>query len=89
MPFPILHYIINYGIIFLIISMFIRAIASWFNVDERNGFIRFFVKLTDPFINPIRRVVKPIGVFDIAYILAWFMLSTLNILLTQALPAGW
>lgn len=89
MPFPILHIIVLYGIDFLIISMLIRMIASWFNIDERNGFIRFFIKVTDPFIKPIRRFVKPIGMFDIAFILAWFMLAALNILLSQALPANW
>ncbi|GHO44695.1 YggT family protein [Ktedonospora formicarum] len=89
MPFPILHIIVLYGIDFLIISMIIRMIASWFNIDERNGFIRFFTKVTDPFIKPIRRFVKPIGMFDIAFILAWFMLAALNILLSQALPANW
>lgn len=89
LPFPILSIIVQYGIGFLLLSMLIRAVASWFGLDERNAFIRFFVKVTDPFIVPIRRYVKPIGMFDISFILAWFLLYILQILLLQALPPNW
>lgn len=81
--------IILYGIGILLLALLIRAIASWVRIDERYGFIRFLAKLTDPFILPIRRIVPPIGMFDVAFILAFFLLFTLQILLVQALPTGW
>lgn len=85
----LIYGIILYGIGILLLALLIRAIASWVRIDERYAFIRFLAKLTDPFILPIRRIVPPIGIFDVAFILAFFLLFTLQILLVQALPTGW
>lgn len=78
-----------YGIGILLLAMIIRMIASWVRVDESYAFIRFLAKVTDPFITPIRRFVPPIGFIDVSFILAFFLLITLQILLAQALPLGW
>jgi YggT family protein len=85
----LIYGIIVYGIGLLLIAMIIRMIASWVRIDERYAFIRFLAKITDPFITPIRRFVPPIGVLDISFILAFFLLITLQVLLAQALPFGW
>ncbi len=89
LPVPIVSWIIFYGIGFLILAMIVRAFASWFNFDERFALIRFLARLTDPFIVPVRRIVRPVGVFDFAFLITWFLLITLQILLLQALPRGW
>lgn len=81
--------IVLYGIGVLLLALFIRAIASWVRIDERYAFIRFLAYITDPFITPIRRVVPPMGFLDVAFILAFFLLITLQTLLLQALPLGW
>ena len=80
--------IINYGIGFLILALIVRMIASWFRIDERFAFIRFLARITDPFITPIRRFVRPVWIIDASWLVAWFMLITLQILLLQALPPG-
>lgn len=85
----IIHAIIKYGIGILIIAMIIRVFASWFGADERFAFIRFLARLTDPFITPIRRIVRPAGVMDMSFLIAFFFLITIEILLLQALPDGW
>lgn len=85
----IIHTIVSLGIDIIIFAMLIRAIASWFGMNERFAFIRFLARVTDPFILPFRRIIKPIGMLDLSYFVAWFMLLTLQILITQALPAGW
>ena len=89
LPIPIVSWIIYYGIGFLILAMIVRAFASWFRLDERYAIIRFLARITDPFIEPIRRIIPPIGMFDMAFIIAFFMLRTLQILLLQGLPRGW
>lgn len=89
MDHGIIYTVVQYGIGILLLALIIRAVASWFRIDERYAFIRFLAKLTDPFITPIRRVVPPVGMFDIAFILSFFLLYTLQILLLQALPPGW
>jgi YggT family protein len=85
----ILHYLVYYGIGAIVLAMLIRAIASLFRADERFAIIRFLARITDPFIDPVRRVVRPVGVFDLSFFITWFMLITIQTLLLQALPAGW
>ena len=85
----IVYGIILYGTGAIIIAMFVRAIASWFRIDERYAFIRFLARLTDPFIVPIRRIIRPVGMIDIALFIGWFMVITMQHLLLQALPRGW
>jgi uncharacterized protein YggT (Ycf19 family) len=76
-----------FGIDALIVAMLIRVIASWFQFDERFAFIRFLAKLTDPFIVPIRSIVRPAaGMFDFSFLITWFLLLTIQTLLLQALP---
>ncbi|HVB72332.1 MAG TPA: YggT family protein [Ktedonobacteraceae bacterium] len=85
----IIYGIIKYGIGILIIAMIIRVFATWFGADERFAFIRFLARMTDPFIKPIRRIVRPVGVLDMSFLIAFFFLITIQVLLLQALPTGW
>jgi len=85
----IIYGIILYGTGAIIIAMFVRAIASWFRIDERYAIIRFLARLTDSLIVPIRRIIRPVGIFDIAFFIGWFMVITMQHLLLQALPKGW
>ena len=85
----ILHMIVDYGISILIFAMLARVIASWFRIDERYAIIRILAYITDPFITPIRRIVRPVGVLDLSFLIAWFLLSTVRLLLLQALPPLW
>jgi YggT family protein len=89
-PIPIMHFIVTWGIGAVILAMLIRAIASWFRIDERNAFIRFLARITDPFVMPARRIIgSTTMLFDFSFLIAFFMLSTISILLNQALPASW
>ena len=88
-PVPIVSFLVKYGIGVLILAMLVRAIASLFRLDERYAFIRFLARITDPFIAPVRRIVRPVGVIDLSFIVAWFLLVVLQQLLLQALPLGW
>ncbi len=88
-PFPILSKIIEIGINILLVAMFIRAIASWFRMDERIPFIRFLARITDPFIEPCRRLFGTVWMLDVGWLAAFFFLSILQTLLLQSLPPGW
>ena len=89
LPIPIFSMLIRLFIGFLIIAMLIRVIVSWVHFGEDLAFIRFLARLTDPFIEPVRRVVGQIGVLDFSFMVTWFMLITLEVLLLQSLPYGW
>jgi len=85
----IIYGIIKYGIGLLIIALLVRVFARWFGADERFAFIRFLARITDPFIVPIRRIVRPVGVMDLSFLIAFFFLSTMELLLLQSLPPNW
>src|SRR5438132_11708856 len=86
LPIPIVSWIIYYGIGFIILAMIVRAFASWFRIDERYAIIRFLARITDPLIDPVRRIVPPMGLFDMSFFIASSLLRTLQVLLLQRLP---
>ena len=55
-------------------SIFIRVIASWFGVSEYRSWMRPLVLLTDWIIQPIRRLLPPMGMIDFSPMVAWLVL---------------
>ena len=53
--------------------IFMRIIFSWF-VSYANPAMRFLAQATDPLLIPFRRIIPPIGMFDISPIVALFLL---------------
>jgi YggT family protein len=53
--------------------IFIRIIFSWVMVSYSNRVMRFLVKATEPLLGPLRRIVPPLGVFDISPIIAFII----------------
>ena len=89
-PIPIVHILVTYGIGFITLAILIRWIASMFRMDERYAFIRFLARITDPFIMPVRRIVRTQTMMvDLSIFITFFMLSTISILLSQSLPNSW
>jgi len=89
-PIPIIHILVTYGIGFLSLALLVRWIASMFRMDERYAIIRFLARITDPFIMPIRRIVRTQAMMiDFSIFITFFMLSTISILLSQSLPPAW
>lgn len=56
----------------------IRIIFSWGSVSYTNRVMRFLVAATDPLLVPLRRVVPPLGVFDISPLVALLILWLLK-----------
>ncbi|HLZ58269.1 MAG TPA: YggT family protein [Ktedonosporobacter sp.] len=81
----IMTIIIQWGFAVIIIAMIVRMVASWFRLDERYAIIRFCARLTDPYILPLRRIIRPVGFLDLSFIIAFVLLLTLRQLLLQAL----
>jgi YggT family protein len=48
-----------------VLFIFIRFISSWF-VFSRNTFLGFVQRVTDPVLIPLRRLIPPIGMFDLS-----------------------
>lgn len=59
----------------VIISLVVRVIGSWFGVGRYNRWMKLFYLLTDWIVEPLRKIIPPIGMIDITPIVAWFALQ--------------
>lgn len=67
-----------YGLIsVLILFIFIRFLAQWF-VFARNTFLGFVIRITDPIMLPFRRLIPPIGMFDLSPMIVLILLGLLQ-----------
>lgn len=75
---------ILYGLLSLfVLFVFIRFLSYWF-VFANNTFFAFVAKVTDPILNPVRRLVPPVGMFDISGMLVLILISILQTLVLNA-----
>jgi len=88
---PLFGWII-YGVLsvyLLLISM--RVVFGWARLSYQNRLMRFLINATEPLLGPLRRMIPPLGMFDIspfvAGLLIWFLLSAVSVTLLRS-PAG-
>lgn len=70
--------------------IFIRIIFSWSGAGYSNRVMRFLINATDPLLQPLRRMIPPLGMFDIspivAFIIIWLFQSAIVGTLLRGLP---
>jgi len=67
-----------YGLLsVLVLFIFVRFIASWF-VFTRKTFLAFVMKVTNPIMLPVQRLIPPIGMFDISAMIVLLLISFLQ-----------
>ena len=72
-----------------IITFFLRFILQWVRADFRNPISQFLVRVTNPLIIPIRRLIPSIGGLDTATIMIILLLElTLTIVLINLTCMG-
>jgi YggT family protein len=87
---PVVGYVL-YGLLgFYTLLIFIRIIFSWGMVSYSNRVMRFLVNATEPMLGPLRRMVPPLGTFDIspivAFIILWLFQSAIAGTLLRGMP---
>ena len=50
----------------LAFAIFIRAIISWFPIDQSGPIVQGITSVTEPVLVPLRRVIPRIGMIDIS-----------------------
>jgi YggT family protein len=86
---PIIGYVL-YGLLgFYSLLIFIRIIFSWGMVSYSNRVMRFLVNSTEPLLGPLRRMVPPLGTFDISPIVAFIVLWLFQAAIGGTLLHGW
>lgn len=81
-----ISYVISTLAELVFLAIIIRAVLSWLpGISALQPVARFFNKITDPLIEPIRRRLPPLGGFDlspvVAVLLIWLVESVLLVVL--------
>jgi YggT family protein len=58
----------------LMAAILIRVIASWVGIGPYRKWMRPVYALTNWLIDPIRRILPPVGIFDFSPMVAWLVL---------------
>jgi YggT family protein len=76
-PRSILRLLVYYASQLVLLALIVRVIGSWFGVGRYHRWMRPAYRLTDWIVEPLRRVIPPIGFVDITPIVAWLIIQFL------------
>ena len=63
----------------LYLFLLVRVILTWVpGVDQRHPAVQFVHRVTSPMLNPIRRLVPPVGGLDLSPLIAFVLLSAIQ-----------
>ena len=65
-------------------AIFFRALVSWFPIDKDGPVVRALDTITEPVLDPLRRVVPTLGMIDLTPMVAMILLQVI----AQALVSG-
>ena len=69
-------------------AIFARAIISWFPIDPSAPVVRALDAITEPILEPLRRVVPRVGMIDITPMVAIILIFVISAALRSSLAAG-
>ncbi len=87
-----LTYLISTLIDLYIMSVILRLILQWVRADFYNPLSQFLVKITNPLVIPLRRMIPPIGRLDTAAVVLAVLLEVASLLIIStinSLTLGW
>ena len=68
----------------LIFAIFARSIISWFPIDPSGPIVRTLDAITEPILQPLRRVIPRMGMIDLTPLVAILVL----VFISRALASG-
>jgi len=88
-PIAIVGYLV-FGLLGLYtLAIFVRIFLSYGGLGYGNRWMRFLIRLTEPLMGPLRRYIRPVGMFDISPIIAFLILWVLQAIVAATLLKGW
>lgn len=84
-PRGIIRMVVLFAGRLVLLAILIRVIASFFGQFRYSKWMRPVYLLTDWIIEPLRRIIPPIGMFDFTPLIAWFGVQLLLGLLMRIL----
>ena len=68
-----LAYVVNALLFIMYWLILIRALISWVNPDPFNPIVQFLIRVTEPVLEPVRRLLPPLPI-DISPIIVFFII---------------
>ena len=59
-------------------AIVIRALLSWFPIDPRNPLVTLLYDVTEPILDPLRRVIPRLGMIDITPLVAILLIQVIG-----------
>ncbi|HEY0347193.1 MAG TPA: YggT family protein [Pyrinomonadaceae bacterium] len=89
-PVGIIGYLLFGALGLYTLAIFVRIIFSWVGMSYANRFMRLIVRLTEPLLRPLQRMIPRVGMFDIspliAFLIIWVCQSAVAATLLRAWP---
>ena len=89
-PVGIIGYLLFGALGLYTLAIFVRIIFSWVGMSYANRFMRLIVRLTEPLLRPLQRLIPRVGMFDIspliAFLIIWVCQSAVAATLLRAWP---
>ena len=76
-PVSLVGHLILGLLAFYSLAIFMRILLSWF-VSPMNRLLHFLIRVTEPILGPARRIIPPLGMFDISPIVVLLLLDLLQ-----------
>lgn len=67
-----------------ILVLLARALMSWFDPGFRSAIGRVVFQLTEPVVEPVRRIIRPMGGLDLSIMVTMFLCIILQRLIATA-----
>ena len=81
-------YIVDTLLWLALLVVMLRLLLQLTRADFRNPLAQAIVRLTNPLILPLRRILPPIGKIDTASVVAVLLVATVNVAILYALQYG-
>jgi len=74
-PGAVVRLVVDWAFNIVMIALVVRIIGSWIGATRYTPWMKPFVILTEWMLAPLRRVVPPVGMFDLTPLVAWILLQ--------------
>ena len=71
---PLIGWLLFGALSLLSLFIFMRIVFSW-GASSVNRVLRFLIKVTEPVLGPFRRIIPPLGMFDISPIVVLLLIQ--------------
>ena len=83
-PISFVGYLLYGALAILSLLIFMRIVVSW-GASPTNRLLHFLIRMTEPVLAPFRRVIPPLGMFDISPIIVLLLLDLLQLAVAATL----